>query len=86
MLLNALLQICDPAGDEDLRVSAQNPQGTKEYGGFTVYRAKKVTVTSQVDLKQVVAYVYASLKAAMDQKTKEGDKQEKTDGPKETPV
>lgn len=51
-------------------MSAQNPQATKEYAGFTVYRAKKMTVTSQVDLKQVVAYVYASLKAAMDQRTK----------------
>ena len=37
-----------------------------------------MTVTSQVDLKQVVAYVYASLKAAMDQKIVEraGDKRE----------
>ena len=53
-------------------MSAQNPQGTKEYDGFTVYRVKKMTVTSQVDLKQVMGYVYASLKAALDQKTKEG--------------
>ncbi len=64
-------RVCDPAGDEDLRVFAQNPQETKEYSGFKTYRATKVTVTSQVDLKQVVGYVYASLKAAMEQKVKE---------------
>lgn len=76
--LNALwLQVCDPAGDEDLRVSIQNPQETKDYTGFKTYRATKVTVTSKVDLKQVVGYVYASLKAAMEQKTKEME-----DGPK----
>jgi len=52
-------------------VSAQNPQETKEYGGFKIYRATKVTVTSQVDLRRVVGYVYASLKAAMEQKVKQ---------------
>lgn len=70
-------QVCDPAGDEDLRVFAQNPQETKEYAGFKTYRATKVTVTSQVDLKQVVSYVYASLKAATEQKLKEQQDQEK---------
>lgn len=71
------MQVCDPAGDEDLRVSIQNPRETKDYKGFKTYRATKVTVTSKVDLKQVVGYVYASLKAAMEQKTKEKEEEAK---------
>ena len=70
-------RVCDPAGDADLRVSIQNPQETKDHKGFKTYRATKVTVTSKVDLKQVVGYVYASLKAAMEQKTKEKEEEAK---------
>ena len=70
-----MTQVCDPAGDEDLRVSVHEPRETKDYSGFKTFRAKRLTVTSQVDLKQVVGYVYASLKAAMQQKAEEGKKQ-----------
>lgn len=70
-------QVCDPAGDEDLRVAAQNPRETKDYEGFKTYRATKIIVSSQVDLKQVVSYVYASLKKAEQVAQEQREKQQK---------